>query len=160
MDSGDAHELLTAEEFERMPDEGNLYELVRGRLVVKSRSDFRHGQLVMRIGQRMANHVEAHGLGRVIGGDPGCTLERLRVRASWISARFFRWSCFRKIVSRQVPSFVGATPASSTDSANASEMMRFVILSLFHARPARIKRLPPPVIVQQPGRANRLSCRA
>lgn len=49
---------LTAEEFAELPDDGNMYELVRGKLVMMSRPDWRHGQLALRIGALLLRFVE------------------------------------------------------------------------------------------------------
>lgn len=58
--------LVTAEEFERIPNDDYHYELVRGRVVRVSPPGSRHGMLVTRIGSLLAQHLEAQDLGVVI----------------------------------------------------------------------------------------------
>lgn len=68
--------LLTAEEYGRLPDDGRLTELVRGRVVEMNRPFTSHGFYMIRIGHLLAQFVEQHGLGRVVGGDAGLVTER------------------------------------------------------------------------------------
>lgn len=68
--------LLTAEQFARIPDDGTSYELVRGKLVMMSRPDRLHARIMAWISYLLTAHVEQHGLGVVLAGDPGCVLER------------------------------------------------------------------------------------
>lgn len=59
--------LLTLEEFERLPEEGEyLLELVRGRLVREPRPGGQHGLLTGELVGRLHHHARAHGLGRVV----------------------------------------------------------------------------------------------
>lgn len=60
------HHLVTAEEFERIPDDDHHYELVRGRVVRVSPPGSRHAVLATRISLLLALHVEAHALGAVM----------------------------------------------------------------------------------------------
>ena len=57
--------LVTAEEFARIPDDDQHYELVEGRVVRMSPPGFRHGLLATRIAALLAQHVDAHRLGAV-----------------------------------------------------------------------------------------------
>lgn len=68
--------VMTAEELlhVRIPDK--RVELVRGLLVVREPAGLRHGRVVMELGRRLANHVEAHGLGKVYTAEPGFTVAR------------------------------------------------------------------------------------
>ena len=57
--------LVTAEEFARIPDDDQHYELVEGRVVRMSPPGFRHGLLATRIAALLSQHVDAHRLGAV-----------------------------------------------------------------------------------------------
>ena len=64
---GVASRLVTAEEFEQMPDEpGVRMELVRGRVVRVSPPGFRHGVIGGRLFLLLAAHVEHLDLGHVV----------------------------------------------------------------------------------------------
>ncbi len=63
--------LLTAEEYGRMPDDGRLTELVRGRVVEMNRPFTSHGYYLIRVGCLLTHFVEKHGLGRVVSGGAG-----------------------------------------------------------------------------------------
>jgi Uma2 family endonuclease len=68
--------LLSADEFWRLPDDGNLTELVRGRIVMMSRPGFRHGWLCNRIGCLLGEFVNAQQLGYVVNNDSGVVTEQ------------------------------------------------------------------------------------
>ncbi|MGQ0815177.1 MAG: Uma2 family endonuclease [Gemmatimonadota bacterium] len=69
-------QLLTLEEYQALPDDGRyIDEVSRGRLVREPRPAYRHGRIVMRIGQLLLNYVDAHpGAGRVVA-ESGFVLE-------------------------------------------------------------------------------------
>ena len=67
---------MTAEELLEMSGDGNSYELVRGELRTMTRGGFEHGRLAMKLGSRIAQHVEQRGLGVVLAAETGFTLER------------------------------------------------------------------------------------
>ena len=58
--------LLTAEEFARIPDDDQHYELVEGRVVRMSPPGSRHGALATRIAAVLHQHVDARHLGTVL----------------------------------------------------------------------------------------------
>ena len=58
--------LVTAEEFARIPDDDQHYELVEGRVVRISPPGSRHGLLATRIAALLYQHVDAHRLGAVL----------------------------------------------------------------------------------------------
>ena len=66
--------LVTAEELLHMPDDGWRYELLEGRLVKMAPAGRVHGKYAMRLGWRMAQHVEAHQLGEVSAAETGFIL--------------------------------------------------------------------------------------
>jgi Uma2 family endonuclease len=68
--------LLTAEEFAKVPDNGQPRELVRGRIVLMNVPYPRHGEICMNIGGLLATYVRQHGLGRLVGNDGGVVTER------------------------------------------------------------------------------------
>ncbi|HUY87975.1 MAG TPA: Uma2 family endonuclease [Pirellulales bacterium] len=68
--------LLTAEEYAQLPDNGAPTELVRGRIVDLDIPAFRHGWLCVRVAKLLANYVDDHELGRVLGNDAGMITER------------------------------------------------------------------------------------
>ncbi len=69
-------ELLTAEEYGRLPDDGRITELVRGRIVEMNRPFTSNGYLLIRVSALLWNFVEQRGLGRVVGGDAGVITQR------------------------------------------------------------------------------------
>ena len=67
-------ELLTLEEFERLPDDGWRLELVRGQLVREPLAGFEHGEISIRIASFLFEFAREHGLGSVVGPDCGFVL--------------------------------------------------------------------------------------
>ncbi len=59
----------------RLPSELR-WELVEGDLIVLWSSSARRGRIAMRVGTRLARHVEDHGLGVVYGAETGFILRR------------------------------------------------------------------------------------
>jgi Uma2 family endonuclease len=68
--------LMTAEELEEMPDDGQQYELMRGELVTMAPAGRRSGKLGMEIGSSLLVHVKNNGIGEVYGADTGFILSR------------------------------------------------------------------------------------
>ena len=66
--------LMTAAELERLPDDGQRHELVRGELRTMAPSSSQHARTTSRFDRSLGNHVEAHDLGEVLTGDPGFLL--------------------------------------------------------------------------------------
>lgn len=64
----------TADELLRLPDNGFRYELVRGELRRMSPAGFRHGEVALRLGSSLSQHVRAHGLGRALAAETGFLL--------------------------------------------------------------------------------------
>ena len=58
--------LMTADEFLMMPDDGKRYELIRGELVELPQPKPVHGFVSMRVARPLDDFVMAHGLGIVI----------------------------------------------------------------------------------------------
>ena len=67
-------QIVTAEELLQMPDDGFRYELVKGELKQMAPAGSEHGDLAMRIGWRLAQHVEEHKLGKAFAAETGFRL--------------------------------------------------------------------------------------
>lgn len=65
---------MTAEELQRLPEDGWLYELVEGRLVRMPPAGFDHGTLEIDLGAVLRAYVIARSLGSVATGEVGFTL--------------------------------------------------------------------------------------
>jgi Uma2 family endonuclease len=74
--------LLTAGELEQLPDDDSVQiELDEGELITMAPASEDHGYFEGRIYRLIANHVEAHKLGRVYAGDTGFRLSDDTVRS-------------------------------------------------------------------------------
>ena len=71
-----AHDLLTVEEFMRLPDDGMVHELDEGRVVCMPPSAFRSGRVAALVLIRLGVYVAQHNLGIVTGPDAGVILGR------------------------------------------------------------------------------------
>ncbi len=69
-------ELLTADDLLELYSRGIKGELIRGVLIKKVPTFGKHGEVVMRFGIGIGNHVLPLGLGRIFGSDTGVRLER------------------------------------------------------------------------------------
>lgn len=68
-------QLVTAEQFARIPDDAHRYELVEGRIIRMSPPGARHAVLVTSIASLLKQHADAYGLG-VVMSSGGFTIER------------------------------------------------------------------------------------
>jgi Uma2 family endonuclease len=93
--------LLTAEEFEALPDDGKRYELIDGELREMPPTVNWHGEVESNLVIRLGGHVQAHGLGRVSCGEILYIVRRNpdRVRAADIT--FIRQECVPPLEARQ-----------------------------------------------------------
>jgi len=66
---------MTAEELLRLRLPDKRTELIRGRLVVRDPGGALHGAVAMRLGYRIAAHVDSHDLGRVYAAETGFKIE-------------------------------------------------------------------------------------
>jgi Uma2 family endonuclease len=71
-----AEALLTAEEFGQLPDNGQLSELVRGRIVSLNVPYPRHGEICVTTVRILGIHVEDRDAGRIVCNDSGVITER------------------------------------------------------------------------------------
>ena len=69
-------QLMTAEEFARLPDNGRLLELVRGEVVEMNLPKPRHGEVCSNVHFHMRLYCQASKRGRVICNDAGVITER------------------------------------------------------------------------------------
>jgi Uma2 family endonuclease len=63
--------LVTADEYLRLPDDGQVTELVRGRVVVMNVPGFRHGEVCGNVVHHLGNYVRQRESGRVLSNDTG-----------------------------------------------------------------------------------------
>jgi Uma2 family endonuclease len=68
--------LLTAEEYEKLPDNGTPTELVRGKVVEMNMPAPRHGEICINIALLIGPHVRQQGMGRLVSNDSGVITER------------------------------------------------------------------------------------
>jgi Uma2 family endonuclease len=68
------HELMTAAELLRMPDDGYRYELVRGELHKMSPAGYEHGKIAARMLIHLGSYVQAQQLGEVCAAETGFAL--------------------------------------------------------------------------------------
>ncbi|HSE35995.1 MAG TPA: Uma2 family endonuclease [Blastocatellia bacterium] len=69
-----ATKLLTADDLLRVPRDGYRYELSKGELIREPPAGNIHGKRTMRLGWRLARHVEANDLGVVFAAETGFRL--------------------------------------------------------------------------------------
>ena len=69
-------QLLTAEEYAALPDDGRVTELVKGVIVEMSRPETDHGYLMTNFAAALRDYVRPRDLGRVVSGDAGVVTER------------------------------------------------------------------------------------
>src|SRR5437773_4480725 len=66
-----AEQLMTLDDFVQLGGDGRMRELVCGRVVEMNPPGSLHGIVVIRIASLLDAYVQAHQLGRVLGGDSG-----------------------------------------------------------------------------------------
>lgn len=74
-------ENMTADELDRLPDDGFRYELVDGELRQMPPSGREHGDRTMRLSAPLAVHVYEHDLGIVVAAETGFKIDDYNVRA-------------------------------------------------------------------------------
>jgi Uma2 family endonuclease len=67
-------QLMTADDLLQMPDDGFLYELVRGELRRMSPASYRHGKIIINMTLSLGQHVRNHQLGDVYAAETGFKL--------------------------------------------------------------------------------------
>jgi Uma2 family endonuclease len=70
-----SEKLMTAEEYCRLPDNGQPTELVRGKVVLVNMPRPRHGQLCARVVYLLQRHLDDYPLGHVLSNDSGVPTE-------------------------------------------------------------------------------------
>lgn len=68
--------LMTAEEFRQLPRDGQLRELIRGRIETMNVPAPRHGYICLKVVRFLDKFVEEHDLGRVMCNDSGVLTQR------------------------------------------------------------------------------------
>jgi Uma2 family endonuclease len=71
-----AEQLMTIEEYAKLPDNGRPTELVRGRVVDTNVPQSRHGVVCVNVCAILRQFVKQHNLGRVLSNDAGVITER------------------------------------------------------------------------------------
>ncbi len=71
-----AEQVLTAEQYFRLPAGGGVTELVRGRVVEMNPPGFKHGKRCARIAYLLSQFLVKHDLGHLISNDAGVVTER------------------------------------------------------------------------------------
>jgi Uma2 family endonuclease len=66
---------MTAEEFERLPDDSMCHELIKGELLTMSPPGDEHGRVIMNLTGPLWNHVTANNLGALRAAETGFKLE-------------------------------------------------------------------------------------
>src|SRR4051812_28044219 len=68
--------LLTAEEYLELPDDGRLTELERGRVIEMPRPTPRHGEICFQTGYLIRRYLESDPRGRIVTNDAAVITER------------------------------------------------------------------------------------
>lgn len=68
--------VTTAKQLGEMLDDGNRYELVKGRLRMMSPAGGEHGRIALRLGMSLGAHVDKHRLGAVYAAETGFLIEQ------------------------------------------------------------------------------------
>jgi Uma2 family endonuclease len=63
--------LVTAGEFFKLPDNGQVSELVRGKIIVMNVPGFRHGEICGNVVHYLGSYARDRGIGRVLSNDTG-----------------------------------------------------------------------------------------
>lgn len=71
-----AEKLMTIAQYEKLPDDGQPTELVRGRIVELNIPTPRHGEICSKVTRIVGNHVDDRDLGRVVTNDSGIITQR------------------------------------------------------------------------------------
>ena len=71
-----AVKLITAEEFLRLPENGQHRELVEGVVVTRNLPGFQHGEVCSTIVRKIGNFVEERNLGHTVSNDSGIVTKR------------------------------------------------------------------------------------
>ncbi|MFN4259273.1 MAG: Uma2 family endonuclease [Gemmataceae bacterium] len=70
------HQLLTADEFWHLPDDGMRHELIRGEVHTMPPSGGEHGFIGMNLAAPLTQHVKSNQLGVVLGAETGFGIAR------------------------------------------------------------------------------------
>src|SRR5271167_495530 len=84
--------LLTAEEYEKLPDTGVPTELVRGRVLEMNMPAPRHGEICWKVARLVGVHAEEQGLGRIVINDSGVLTSRNPDTVRGADASFYSYA--------------------------------------------------------------------
>jgi Uma2 family endonuclease len=93
--------VLTAEEFERLPDDGKLYELIDGQLRETPRLTMWQGEVEANLAMRLHMHAQGRALGCVSIGKVVCILRRNPDRVRTADIAFIRQERVPSLEARQ-----------------------------------------------------------
>jgi Uma2 family endonuclease len=71
-----ANALLTAEEYQLLPENGTPTELIKGEVVPMNMPAPRHGQICSQVAYLLRRFLEEHALGHVVSNDAGIITDR------------------------------------------------------------------------------------
>jgi Uma2 family endonuclease len=84
---------LSAEEYLRLPDNGQPTELVRGEVVTMNLPTPRHGQICLKVGRLVGNFAEERHLGHVVSNDSGIRTEHDPDTVRGADIAFYSYDC-------------------------------------------------------------------
>lgn len=91
----------TETELQALPNDGYLYELVGGELVMSPKNNFQHEHIVAELVMALRAYAKAHRLGAVLGSSFGCWMHNRNCRAPDVS-----------FISRERLTRLGFTPST------------------------------------------------
>lgn len=71
-----ATNLLTAEEYRQLPDNGRYIELVRGEITEMNLPTPHHGEIYVQTSYLLRRYLDGYPVGRIVGNDSGILTER------------------------------------------------------------------------------------
>jgi len=80
-----ARKVWTEAEFEALPDDGYIHELVDGELVISPKNNFFHGRICIRLSTALERHATERRLGAVLDSNTGFWMFNRNCRAPDIS---------------------------------------------------------------------------
>ena len=111
--------LITAEQFLRMPDDGRLTELVRGRIEVMTMPKPRHGYYCVLVVRILDEYALKHKAGRVICNDSAVITERDPDTVRGADVAFYS---FKRVAKGRLPKgYLSAPPEAVFELRSPSE---------------------------------------
>jgi Uma2 family endonuclease len=113
---------VTLAELERLPEDGNRYDLLDGELIRMSPAGEEHGRIAAELLRRLANHAIERGLGRVYAAETGFQLEPGRTTVLGPDVAFVR---SRRVQRRR--SYVPTPPDLAVEVRSPNDRRRLVM---------------------------------